>query len=149
VSLLAATGGYSGTMALAFLAAVLVVSPFAYRLVRRTLELQNPAGPAPHPEDESEGPNEDSEDPDGLDQDAATPISEVLETIDDLGQGQADSPRIQIEVPTRLSHEDRPLPPNLAHQILLDALGQAGWQLADREPIDARSELWTCVGRPG
>jgi hypothetical protein len=158
VSLLGASGGYSGTLALSFLAAVLIMSPFAYRLVRRTLALERAR--ALDLEGEAADPSEDGDRSGDEPEEAVADMSELLAVIDELGIGRADSPRVQIEIPIQRYHDGLPMSTEVSDLILVDALEQAGWQLADRELVAESGrgagrdrvagdrEVWTCVGRP-
>lgn len=143
------------TMAVAFVVAVIIVGPFAWRLARRTEAVLDERDRRDACEDEVTTANEagDGASPEAEPSVEAPSVDDVLATIDRLGNVDTQSPErtgsgAELVVPDEVTYRGKPLADAVRDRIIDDALTQAGWTVIDKR-LGAAGSLWTIrsVGR--
>ena len=146
MNLLAQVSSNVATLAICLLVAAVIMSPFAWRVVKQTLAIEAERKAATHADDADDSAEADQ----GAEDEVLEPgdIAVILETIDDWGPGSANAKRVTLVVPQEATYRGAPLARNIADQMVTDFIDQAGWQVADRETMSDGTQHWTCVGKP-
>lgn len=145
IIVLAATNSI-GTLAVCFLVAAVIVSPWALRAVRSAkaanLAARELSGDADAGDLEAADAQAASDDP-PFRRDS---LEAVLTRLDALAR-PSDAATVRLDVPIAPTYDGRPIPPEVARQILTEAVNQGGWQLADVE-TEGTIEWWTLAPHP-